>query len=78
MKILHYRDICTKKRLFALYLNQYSERQIRRYINDIIVDYRPDTTCKNISLMEAQDFIQLYGAPVGYQLSEELKKMTKK
>ena len=75
MKILHYRDICTKKRLFALYLNQYSEKNLRAYINDIIADFRPVCNrCKNLSFQEVAEFIKLYGAPVGYQLSEELKK----
>ena len=39
MKIL--KPIKTKKDLFSLYLSQYSEKNIRAYINDIIQQYRP-------------------------------------
>ncbi|AVM49322.1 hypothetical protein [Capnocytophaga sp. oral taxon 878] len=73
MKILHY--IRTKKHLFSLYLSQYSERLIRTYINDIIAQYRPDESpkCRNISLQEFLTFIELYGTPIGYTLSDELQ-----
>lgn len=65
----------TKKELFALYLSQYSEKNIRIYINDIIKQYRPKTNerCKNVSMQEFLTFLELYGLPSGYCLSEELQ-----
>ena len=40
----------TKKELYSLYLSQYSEKNIRTYINDIIKQYRPqEKIYKNIS-----------------------------
>ena len=74
MKSLEYRHIRTKKDLVSLYLEQYSEKKKRKYINDIIIEYRPqEKMCWNISLREALTFIELYGLPKGYELSETLK-----
>ena len=40
----------TKKELYSLYLSQYSEKNIRTYINDIIKQYRPqEKIYKNIN-----------------------------
>ncbi len=66
-KRLHYRDANTKGKLMDLYLNQYSERELRIYINDIIQEYRPQRkkTVRNISLQELKAFVELYGTPVG-------------
>ena len=73
MKILT--TVKTKKQLTSLYLSQYSEKNIRTYINDIIEQYRPNATKnKNISLQEFLTFVELYGTPQGYALSEELQK----
>jgi len=73
MKILT-TPIKTKKQLTSLYLSQYSEKNIRTYINDIITQYRPNATKnKNISLQEFLTFVELYGTPQGYALSEELQ-----
>lgn len=76
MKELKYRDGKTKKGLINLYLSQYSEKDIRIYINDIIKDYRPQKNkrCKNISLSEFLTFVELYGLPEGYCLSQELER----
>ena len=73
MKIL--KPIKTKKDLFSLYLSQYSEKNIRAYINDIIQKYRPKANayCKNVSRQEFLTFVELYGLPNGYTLSEELQ-----
>nr|DAJ13604.1 MAG TPA: hypothetical protein [Siphoviridae sp. ctwYi19] len=73
MKIL--KPIKTKKELFSLYLSQYSEKNIRAYINDIIKQYRPKANayCKNVSSQEFLTFVELYGLPNGYILSEELQ-----
>lgn len=72
MKILT--TVKTKKQLYTLYLSQYSEKNIRTYINDIIEQYRPNATKnKNISLQEFLTFVELYGTPQGYALSEELQ-----
>ena len=73
MKIL--KPIKTKKDLFSLYLSQYSEKNIRAYINDIIQLYRPKANayCKNVSRQEFLTFVELYGLPNGYTLSEELQ-----
>ena len=73
MKIL--KPIKTKKDLFSLYLSQYSEKNIRTYINDIIQQYRPQANayCKNVSRQEFLTFVELYGLPNGYTLSEELQ-----
>ena len=73
MKIL--KPIKTKKDLFSLYLSQYSEKNIRAYINDIIQQYRPkaNSYCKNVSRQEFLTFVELYGLPNGYTLSEELQ-----
>jgi len=73
MKIL--KPIKTKKDLFSLYLSQYSEKNIRAYINDIIQQYRPKANayCKNGSRQEFLTFVELYGLPNGYTLSEELQ-----
>ena len=73
MKIL--KPIKTKKDLFSLYLSQYSEKNIRAYINDIIQQYRPKANvfCKNVSRQEFLTFVELYGLPNGYTLSEELQ-----
>ena len=63
----------TKKELYSLYLSQYSEKNIRTYINDIIKQYRPqEKIYKNISIQEFLTFIELYGLPKGYCFSEEL------
>ena len=69
----------TKKELTALYLTQYSERRIRTYINDIIAQYRPNepTKCRNISIQEFLTFVELYGKPKGYALSDELEEELK-
>ena len=74
MKIL--KHIKTKKELYSLYLSQYSEKNIRTYINDIIQEYRPKSPfrCKNISYREFLAFVKLYGVPIGYILSDELKR----
>ena len=73
MKILT-TPVKTKKQLYTLYLSQYSEKNIRTYINDIIEQYRPNATKnKNISLQEFLTFVELYGTPQGYALSEELQ-----
>ena len=73
MKIL--KPIKTKKDLFSLYLSQYSEKNIRAYINDIIKQYRSKSNdyCKNVSSQEFLTFVELYGLPNGYILSEELQ-----
>ena len=73
MKIL--KPIKTKKDLFSLYLSQYSEKNIRAYINDIIQQYRPKANayCQNVSRQEFLTFVELYGLPNGYTLSEELQ-----
>lgn len=73
MKIL--KPIKTKKDIFSLYLSQYSEKNIRTYINDIIQQYRPKANayCKNVSRQEFLTFVELYGLPNGYSLSEELQ-----
>ena len=73
MKIL--KPIKTKKDLFSLYLSQYSEKNIRAYINDIIQQYRPKANayCKNVIRQEFLTFVELYGLPNGYTLSEELQ-----
>ncbi len=73
MKIL--KHIKTKKELYSLYLSQYSEKNIRTYINDIIQQYRPKANayCKNLSCQEFLTFVELYGLPNGYTLSEELQ-----
>ena len=64
----------TKKQLTALYLSQYSEKNVRTYINDIIAQYRPNAiNSKNISLQEFLTFVELYGTPEGYTLSDELQ-----
>lgn len=74
MKTLTYQHISTKKELVSLYINQYSEKNIRKYINDIIKQYRNDNKYyRNLSLQEALTFIELYGLPKGYELSETLK-----
>ncbi len=67
MKTLYYTDANTKGKLINLYINQYSERQLRIYINDIIQEFRPKAkkTTKNISLQELKAFVELYGEPVG-------------
>ncbi len=66
-KLYYYKDANTKSKLIGLYINQYSERQLRIYINDIIQDFRPNhkNTIKNISLQELKEFVKLYGQPVG-------------
>ncbi|CEN34927.1 conserved hypothetical protein [Capnocytophaga cynodegmi] len=75
MKTLEKHNIRTKKQIVSLYINQYSEKNIKKYINEIICDYRKNAkNCKNISTQEALTFIELYGTPDGYVLSEELKK----
>ena len=65
MKIL--KHIKTKKELYSLYLSQYSEKNIRTYINDIIQQYRPKANayCKNLSCQEFLTFVELYGLPNG-------------
>lgn len=74
MKTLNYNHLNTKKKVVGLYLNQYPEKKIRQYLRDIIEDYRPhERNCKNISYQEALTFIELYGVPNGYELSETLK-----
>ncbi len=71
LKTLYY--IRTKKELVNLYLNQFSEKNIRDYINDIIRTTRPKCKrCKNISIKESLLFIERYGLPLGYQLSDEM------
>ncbi len=67
MKQLTYKDANTKGKLMALYLNQYTERELRVYINDIIADFRPQrkNTVRNITLQELKEFVTLYGQPVG-------------
>ncbi|ATA69650.1 hypothetical protein [Capnocytophaga sputigena] len=72
MKVLT--TVKTKKQLTALYLSQYSEKNVRTYINDIIAQYRPNAiNSKNISLQEFLTFVELYGTPEGYTLSDELQ-----
>ena len=72
MKVLNY--VKTKKQLYELYLHQYSEKKIRTYINDIIAQYRPnEDKGKIISLQEFLTFVELYGKPQGYALSDELE-----
>ena len=72
MKVLT--TVKTKKQLTALYLTQYSEKNVRTYINDIIAQYRPNAiNSKNISLQEFLTFVELYGTPEGYTLSDELQ-----
>ena len=75
MKTLEKHNIRTKKQIVSLYISQYSEKSIKKYINEIIYDYRKEAIfCKSISTQEALTFIELYGLPDGYVLSEELKK----
>ena len=72
MKVLT--TVKTKKQLTALYLSQYSEKNVRTYINDIIAQYRPNAiNSKNISLQEFLTFVEFYGTPEGYTLSDELQ-----
>ena len=72
MKVLT--TVKTKKQLTSLYLSQYSEKNGRTYINDIIAQYRPNAiNSKNISLQEFLTFVELYGTPEGYTLSDELQ-----
>ena len=72
MKVLT--TVKTKKQLTAIYLSQYSEKNVRTYINDIIAQYRPNAiNSKNISLQEFLTFVELYGTPEGYTLSDELQ-----
>lgn len=72
MKVLT--TVKTKKQLTALYLSQYSEKNVRTYINDIIAQYRSNAiNSKNISLQEFLTFVELYGTPEGYTLSDELQ-----
>ncbi len=73
MKTLHH--ISTKKKLMQLYLTQFSEKSIRDFINDIIRETRPNVSnrCKNISIKESLLFIDRYGLPEGYKLSEEME-----
>ena len=72
MKVLT--TVKTKKQLTALYLSQYSEKNVRTYINDIIAQYRPNAiNSKNIRLQEFLTFVELYGTPEGYTLSDELQ-----
>ena len=72
MKVLT--TVKTKKQLTALYLSQYSEKNVRTYINDIIAQYRPNAiNSKNISLQEFLTFVELYGTPEGYTLSDKLQ-----
>ena len=73
MKILT-TPVKTKKQLYTLYLSQYSEKNIRTYINDIIEQYRPTAVkSKIISVQEFLTFVELYGTPQGYTLSDELQ-----
>ncbi len=73
------RHISTKKELTQLYLTQFSEKNIRDFINDIIQKTRPNVSkrCKNISIKETLIFIDRYGLPEGYQLSDEMKSRLK-
>ena len=76
MKVLT--TVKTKKQLTALYLSQYSEKNVRTYINDIIAQYRPNAiNSKNISLQEFLTFVELYGTPKGHTLSPELQEELK-
>ncbi len=73
-KVLNYNNINTKRKLVNLYLNQFSEKKIRQYIRAIIQDFRPnDVNCRNISVKEVSEFINIYGKPIGYEVSEFLK-----
>ena len=72
MKVLT--TVKTKKQLTALYLSQYSEKNVRTYINDIIAQYRPNAiNSKNISLQEFLTFVELYGTPEGYLMNYNTK-----
>lgn len=75
MKVLERRHAKTKQQLISLYINQYSEKALRKYINDIIETYRPNTNnrCKNVSTQEFLTFVELYGLPDGYVLSPSLQ-----
>lgn len=74
MKTLTYQHLNTKKKIVEIYLSQYSEKKIRLYLRDIVREYRPrELYCKNISIQEALTFVELYGLPHGYELSETLK-----
>lgn len=79
MEELTYNKGRTKKDLVGLYISQYSEKDIRFYINEIIREYRPkkNIKAKNISVRELITFVELYGLPKGYLLGEELKEMRK-
>ena len=73
LKTLYY--VRTKAKLYELYASQYSERDMRFYINDIIKQYRPSANQyrKVISTQEFLTFVELYGLPDGYRLSDTLQ-----
>lgn len=73
LKTLYY--VRTKTKLYELYESQYSRQAIRNYINDIIKDYRPNVNhkCRNVSTQEFLTFVELYGLPDGYRLSDTLQ-----
>lgn len=65
-----------KKQLFAMYLGQMTERQIREGINTIIADNRnyPPGTPVSIQLVwhiELMEFVSVYGLPKGYKLLKD-------
>lgn len=61
----------TKSELFKMYSDQFSEKRIRLFINEILKESNYPVSIKMIPANEFKEFVDTYGVPKGYYLEEE-------
>lgn len=76
---LQFRDVNTKKKLFKLYRYQFSESNLRFFLNETIKLYPSlRVATKFLPLPVVLSFFEIYGLPIGYELSPELQELRSK
>ena len=59
----------TKSELIGMYCDQFSEKKIRKQINEILKEKNISKDTKIIPHLEFIEFVETYGLPKGYYLS---------
>ena len=60
----------TKTELLKMYCDQFSERKIRRQINEILLEKHISKQTKIIPHIEFMEFVDTYGLPKGFYLED--------
>ena len=61
----------TKTQLFQMYGDQFSEKRIRSFINEILKESNYSKNIKIIPANEFKEFVETYGVPKGYYFEQD-------